>query len=331
MPRPRSQSPLRTPLNEIFRSEAQVRLLRALALADTPLGAGELARRAHLGRTGVYPALASLEQTGIVELVGAGPSRQVMIRTAHPLAAPIAALFRAEAERIEALVSALRDVFTSFRDPVISAWIAERGGEEPAGDTAPVTCYVVADPASLPDVVDRLEDRLLAIERDFHVEVEVIGLSRSEVAVRVPAASLDGSVLLAGVPPVALLPDAARAGAKRTLRAHADHDIGERLLAVAVAAKQRRDPGIVRRKRAQLRAQRGRASAPGRREREEWLRILSTMPPGRLRRFLSSDSERAVRLRQSLPAVGILTPAERRMVLAAASEDEVLEAMARGQ
>ena len=43
---------------------------------------------------------------------------------------------------------------------------------------------------------------------------------------------------------------------------------------------------------------------------EEWAQILRTTSLPRLRRFLVEDSERATRLRQSLPFVEAVTPQE---------------------
>jgi hypothetical protein len=59
------------------------------------------------------------------------------------------------------------------------------------------------------------------------------------------------------------------------------------------------------------------------RELREWERILVTMTPSRLRQLLVERTERATRLRQTLPALDLLTPAERDAVLASTSDAEV--------
>jgi predicted transcriptional regulator len=74
------QNRLVNPLNEIFGTQANVRLLRVLALQNTPLTAGELAKRAMLGRTSIYPALYELERVGVIEFIGAGPRKLVPLR-----------------------------------------------------------------------------------------------------------------------------------------------------------------------------------------------------------------------------------------------------------
>jgi predicted transcriptional regulator/uncharacterized protein YutE (UPF0331/DUF86 family) len=329
MPRPQQQSALRAPLNEMLGTGANVRLLRVLALAEIPLGAGELARRARLGRTGVYPALTSLERVGLVEFVGAGATRQVRLREAHPLAAPIARLFHAEAQRIESLASALRELLAQFSEAVTSAWIKDGSHACSGGDPEMMTLYIVAETRALSSIVDRMEDQLANVERAFQVHIEVVALSRSEVQSRVPSIGLDDVLLLAGVPPNVFVERAGNARKIRNLSVHGYHDVGARNLALAVATKLRRDPSMVRRVRANLQARMEVASDQERRELKEWLRIISTMSPARLQRFLVDDSERAVRLRQSLPALGLLTPIEREEALLSNSDDEVISAMAR--
>jgi len=64
-------------------------------------------------------------------------------------------------------------------------------------------------------------------------------------------------------------------------------------------------------------------------ELKEWLRLLS-LPPAMLQRFLVDPSPRATRLRQSLPALGLLTPREREAVLRARTEAEVKAIVAQG-
>lgn len=47
----------------------------------------------------------------------------------------------------------------------------------------------------------------------------------------------------------------------------------------------------------------------------EWRTLLDETPFSQLLEFLRSDDERAVRLRQSSPFAGVLTPEERQSIL----------------
>jgi hypothetical protein len=329
MPPSKPQSALRYPLNAILGTDANVRVLRALALAETSLAAGELARRAGLGRTSIYPVLDTLESTGIVEFLGAGAQRQVNFRKVHPLGNAIGKLFRAEGERVNALISTLRRVVDSMKPSPMAAWVEglQRAGKDRPEDA--ISCYVVADPKSLPLVVDQLTHKLGVIERKFGVHIEVHGLTRSELASRPDeqVKELQDAILLGGAPPSALLPQAAKSRSGSSFESHEEHDVRARRLAMAIAAKLKWDPGLTRIARQHIARREKKASPQERRELQEWARILATMSPGRLQRFLVEPSERATRLRQTLPALGLLTPAEREVVLKSTTDSEARAAV----
>ena len=330
MPPPSHQSRLRAPLNEMLGTGANVRLLRVLTLAGMPLTAGELALRAGLGRTGVYPALAALETTGIIEYVGAGAQRQVRFRAEHPLSGAIENLFRAEGDRLDALVDQLRSVFHSLPSRhVLSAWLdgtalTDRATPEPQLNEDFLTCYVVAEAKALSDVIKEVQSQVPKVERRFDVNLDVIGMTRSEISTRLSPAAFREPVLLAGVPPVALLKDAETKSARqlRNRIVHEYHDDSARRLAQAIALRLQRDPSRRDVARTHIRKRMRLASTQEQAELKEWLRLLS-LSPAMLQRFLLDPGPRATRLRQSLPALGLLTPRERDAVLKARSEEGI--------
>ena len=325
------QSALRSPLNAILGTEANVRLLRVLTRARAPIAAGELAARANLNRTSVYPALATLEHAGIIAFVGAGAHRQARLRTSHPLASSLRTLFKAEARRMEDLLTALREAARTLKPAPTSVWVEGPVLSRIDRSDDPLICCVLSDPAVLPELTDRLSERMIPIERDADVTIEVRGMTRSDLLARSKAetASLRDAILLAGIPPESVVrPDAVRSRA-RVIRSHEDHDVRARRLALAIALKLKRDPDLLDTAREQLRTRRRAASPSEQRELLEWTRILATMPPSRLQRFLAEPSERATRLRQTLPLLDILSPAERATVLASTSDTEVRDIIAR--
>jgi hypothetical protein len=95
-----TQSSLRCPLNEIFASKGQVRLLRVLATEPTePLPSSEAAARSGTTESGARRILQRLVQTGLVEKTGDGRACQFAFRRDGLLAREVARLF--EAERCE--------------------------------------------------------------------------------------------------------------------------------------------------------------------------------------------------------------------------------------
>jgi len=321
------QNRLVHPLNEIFGTEANVRLLRVLTLQTTSLTAGELAKRAMLGRSSIYPALRELERAGVVEFIGAGARKLVQLRGGYPLSRILKDLFRAEARRFDALTTALRELLSGMPRAPISAWI-DRGGEN-LESTETLTLYVVARPEELDTLTDYLNERLADLERKHDVHIAVHGLMPSELETlhRTPLTTPKGVVLLGGVPPAALIERSRPTAKTSTIVSHDEHDVRSRRLAVAIAAKIRRDPGLIAIAEERVRGRAREAGPRERRELTEWIRILSTMSPARLQRFLLENSERAIRLRQTLPALKFLSPVERDAVMRSQTDAEVVAAI----
>jgi hypothetical protein len=326
-PPKRQQSRFLQPLNEILGTHANVRLIRALSLSSTPLTAGELARRAGLGRTSIYPALRELELTGIVEFVGAGAQRHVQLRERHPLAAKLKGLFRAEVERFDDLATDMRALFVNSPVRAVSAWIEDVNTVPRRMDA--LRLYFVVMSEDKDTLLDYLNERLAAVERAHDVQILVTGLTRSELKTlsRSNRTALDNPTLLEGVPPDGLLRPDRSGAAKRAPVSHGEHDARARRLALAIAEKFKKDPGLILLAQHRLERRSPQASRRERREISEWLRILSTMPPARLRAFLVEDSERATRLRQSLPALNVLSAAERQAVLRSRTDRDVIAAV----
>jgi DNA-binding phage protein len=328
-PPKREQSRVLQPLNAILGTHSNVRLIRTLSLCSTPLTAGELARRADLGRTSIFPALRELEFIGIVEFVGAGAQRQIQLRDRHPLAPMLKELFRAEANRFDELTTALRELFVKSPVRVLSAWVEDAAALPSSTDA--VRLYFVAMPEDKETLSDYLNEHLPVVERAQDLHVVVTGLTRSELETlaRSQGNALDNPTLLGGVPPLGLLRAETAGAAKPTAVSHAEQDARARKLALAIAVKIKRDPGLIQLAENRLERRSQRASPRERRELREWLRVLSTMSPARLRAFLIEDSERATRLRQSLPALSLLSVAERQAVLRSRTDEDVIAAVTR--
>jgi hypothetical protein len=143
-----------------------------------------------------------------------------------------------------------------------------------------------------------------------------------------PASSVnqDAVHLVAGVPPASLLEATGRRPRSR-LNTHEEHDARARRLGLAIAAKLKADPGLAAIAADRVRRRAKEASAGERQELAEWARLLSSLSTARLRAFLVEDSERATRLRQSLPALQFLSPTERDAVLRSESDADVLTAV----
>ena len=334
-PTARRQSALRTPLNDILATEANVRILRALTDARSPINPGELARRTLLQRSTVHRALEALTRTGVVRHVGTGPRSQVELSSTHPLAQAIGALFTAETVRTESLVSELHSAAIALRPPPRAVWLDGQVATSTDKPGEPVLVWVLDGAATLARATEGLRTAVGELERRLDVTIEVHGMTPADLDAMPPEARdrFREAQSLLGLPPEALIGMHRDQWRSRKIHSHADHDTRALALASAVADKLARDPSLIARAEREIARRLPRASPRERKELEEWDHLLRTASPARLRAFLVHPGERATRLRQTLPFLGILTSAEREGVLGRASPraSASLTAAPRGQ
>lgn len=320
-PTKHSDSPLSAPLNRILRTEAAVRVLRALSLTLHPLGRSEVALRAWLDPSGVRRVLKELEELGIVESVGAGGAQPVRLRMAHPLVGSLRALFRAEASRAEAVIADVQRAAASVSPPPNAVWMIHPA---PSHGLEALQIGVLASPVAVDAAAQVLRNELNEMERREDLVVEVRGYTAADLAV---LSGTEREALSSAVPVLGLAPESFFAGESHTgtaprVRDHADLDTRALAIARAVGERIVRDPTLIERAQKYVREYLTNAPSGERKEMEEWAAILEKMPPARMQKFLVDKSERATRLRQSLPFLGALTPTERTTLLHAAFDDE---------
>jgi hypothetical protein len=312
---------LRAPLSQILGRQTHVRLLRVLALRDDPIRGVDLARLTELDPAGVRRSLDALAQTGIVETVGTGTGRQVRLRAGHPLAGVIRVLYAAERDRADAVVEAVRRMVAALIPAPTAAWLAEPVARTPADLLQPIQLGVLTTSKAAAHVSEILERECPVIDALYDVTIEPHVLTEADLAAIRPAdrAALRHVEPVLGPPPLTFVEQPAkrarRAAPNQRIHAHANLDARALALASAIADKLARDPDLVRQARAAL-ARRLERAAPGDASAlREWEQLLRTGSAPALRRLLVDPGPRATRLRQSLPFVDVLTPAERDAVL----------------
>lgn len=314
------QSALRAPLNPILGTEANVRVLRELAAADTPLSRAELAARAGLTLPGASGALAKLRRAGIVEPVGAGSRQSVRLRAEHPLQDALRLLFRAEALRPEALFDDLREAVRHTALPIRAAWIEGAAAERADRPNEPVVLGILAGAREVSAAAAALRSACGAIERRYDVTLQIrpwteadLATARSEDEHR-----LRKAISLVGLAPAAYL-DAGTSMApvlasEQPWSSHARVEIRALKVAEKLVILLDRDPSLPRRARSWIVHRSHAASAAERHELDEWLHLLDTASIPRLQYVLLDPGERGTRLRQSNPFLPVLTDAERASV-----------------
>ena len=174
------QSHLRYPLTSILASGACVRVLRALSAQGGGMGATQLAERCGLSRAGARLVLDTLVAQQVVDVLGGRKSQVYVLSVKHPLAGGLEMLFRAERERWEGLMSALRDVVGDVAG-VRAAWYfgSVARGEDRADSDLDIA--LVAKEASLEEVVEDVRERLRRVEDHYLARCSVVGLSEADV------------------------------------------------------------------------------------------------------------------------------------------------------
>lgn len=315
------QSAVRAPLNDVLGREANVRVLRVLALAETPLSRAELCSRTALNSSGVPRVLRHLEEWGVIEFIGSGHGKRSQLRPQHRISDALRELFRAEQRRTDDLISWLRTAVGLIRPIPSSAWIE---GPFVAGNDGlhePLVVGILSEDSatSKEGIRDHMRDQLRRAQSTFDVVLEIRILDSFDVRLLSPEerqrlstvigligpAPLD--LLGIDVPPYPALGDAHGALEGRSLR------IGK-----AIAHRLTTDRELVPATTHWIERRLPTASAGERRTLEEWYDLLTSSSPAQLRAFLMSSSERAVRLLRSQPFIAVLSDEARHELLSEA-------------
>ena len=309
------QSAIRAPLDAILGTEANVRILRVLSNATVPLGRAELRRATGLYPSGVPRVLTRLEDLGIVESVGRGRSRPVRLRQGHPLAPQLRALFGAELERHTVIEQNIQSAVQGLSPRPDAAWLegAFATGDDAAND--PIIVGLLGGPSGSETWEQQLRRSFLPMQRDHDIAIEIRIRWRADIEAA-NGAELDTLRRvrpLVGPPPRDLLGLSDPGETTRRPRlpdSHDAHDTESLRLARAIAEELRTKPDLVDEAVRYIDRRTRAASASEQLTLQEWRDILTEYSLARLRSFLTSDSPRARRLRQSLPFASGFAPDE---------------------
>jgi predicted nucleotidyltransferase len=173
-------SALYQPLDHILGSPVLVRVLRILASHGGALSAAIVAQRAEVTRTAARNALYALVQAGLAETVGTGRSVFYRLRIEHPLAAPVAALFGAEADRVPRILERVRHAAERMRPRPRAVWLfgsVSRGQDRVESD---FDLAVVGEGREIEAQAEQLRDELDEIAREHRIRPSVITITPQE-------------------------------------------------------------------------------------------------------------------------------------------------------
>jgi hypothetical protein len=182
MSKPPAQSALRYPLSELLGTEANVRLLRVLALHGGQLSAPALVFRTGLAKATVWSALASLEAMKIVEMAGTGRARLYRLTMTNPLAGALEGLFQHEETRFSEICDAIRSAAAEAQPGVLAVWLygsVARGVDRPDSD---LDILVIAEPSERQRIIDVIRDGLFEPGNQHGFNPSLVGLEPADVS-----------------------------------------------------------------------------------------------------------------------------------------------------
>ena len=299
------QSALRSPLNHILGTEANVRVLRILAGLSEPIAAPDLARRTALQRSSVHRSLRDLETYGIVSFLGVTQRATVSLRPQNPLSQALRDLFAAEKGIFDELLTGLRQAVRQVTPPPISVWLEgpfARGRDRP-GD--PVTVGVLAGSRDCESTVEALTEKTRHLSEIFDVVIAFRGLTRADLN------SLDAdqqhllldAIPVTGVPPMGMLEQFRSLWQVRNISSHADLDRRSLQHGERIAEALKKDKSLLDAALDFVTWRLESASEGEKKELREWQRLLRSKSFTAIRRVLTDSGERATRLRQTNPFI----------------------------
>ena len=305
------QDPLRYPLNELFGTRAHVRLLRVMANeVDGPLSVSDVADRAGLTVPGAQKALEKLFKAGFISRVGGGRKRQYEILSSDKLMQITLALFQAERDRYEQLLTTIKEKVKTLTPHPYAAWIQTF----PMEIGEPLKLGLLHETRHLTNCVCQLRTKLNQVEKDFDITIELAGYTKADL----PDLKPSNLSMLYGV--ISYPSNSAQLKKKNNLT-HKERDRRQHELSSRLAEAIEQDASLLKRAKDHIARLLQEEQGPATRDLMEWRDILDLYTSQRLTRFITSSTERANRLRRSNPFFAVLNFNERGRLSKALKDD----------
>ena len=302
---------IRYPLNNILGYEANVRLLRCMIDTGRSMSHSELAEQTGLSLPGVHKVIPRLIETGIIEYLGLQGQQYVQLRDDHPLTDTIKHLFNNEKEYFDSLLNELKNQIKSLDKQPKSVWIFGKvaQGTDEYGD--PIQIALLGKIKSVDSLTENFREELYhsGIEHNYDVTIDLRGITKADLETK-PNLMEGKIILLYGVYPKSYLENFTESGAQKGKK-HSDFDARSLSDAEIWTKLLKKYPEIISKTLNYLENRIPQIASGEKKELREWKHILESMSFQRLKKFLESDSERSVRLRQSLPFWEVLNERER--------------------
>lgn len=302
-----TQSALQAPLNHILGTEANVRVLRILALLGEPVGTSEIARRAGLQRSSVHRALRDLEASGIVSFLGVSQRANVGLRAENPLSQALRELFASERSRFDSLVDGLRRSAKQLKPLPISVWLEGPITTHQDKPGEPLVVGILAGSRDCESTVEALREITRSLAENVDVAIEFRGRTRADLDALEPARQHDllNAIPIIGVPPLGLLEQFRGLWEVRNIFSHSDLDRRSIRYGEQIAKALTKDKSLIGAALDFLSLRLQNASEAEKKELREWQLLLRSKSTAAIRHVLTDPGERGTRLRQTNPFASV--------------------------
>lgn len=181
MARAKLESLQRYPLDAILGTDATVRLLRELCRHGGMLSGSALVVRTGLAPATIGRGLASLERVGVTEMVGSGRTHLYRLRTDHPLASALHALFATEEARFATVLSSIKSATDAAGAGVKAVWLYGSVARGEDGINSDLDLALVTEPEKSVAVADALRDALVAPSEKLNFIPSLVALDTNDV------------------------------------------------------------------------------------------------------------------------------------------------------
>ncbi len=179
MARSSKESAIRYPLTAILGVDSNLRVLRVLSLHGGMLASSEITHKSRLAQESVRKALIELVSLRIVEPSGMGRSSVFRLNTDHYFSSVLSELFRAESDRFQAILDAVRHCASDL--PIFSLFYygsVARGEDRMESD---LDIGVIAHAEELAEITERMRENLRDVAERLGFLPNVVGLGFADV------------------------------------------------------------------------------------------------------------------------------------------------------
>lgn len=287
------QDRLRYPLNDILGRESHVRILRFLSDKLEPVGVSVIAEETGITSTGTRKAIESLLEAGAIQEFGTQRQRQYALRAEDSLLRTLIDLFEEEQARHAELLRRVKEIAKNVEPPPTALWIETEASLE----TRRLELGFLAGVRDVDALQHALRKAMFDIESQFDVTIELQPYTDADI----PFLDVEH------VQPVYGYLRTADDGKRAATSSHASLDERARRWAKKLARFVREDPGLIPRSLDWLEVRLAEGAGTASRDLEDWRRILESYSKQQLMQYLTSETPRSHRLRQSSPLLAVLT------------------------